>query len=137
VPPALSIVLPYEGPEDIRFALDLATLVALRERRSGVAPPLYQAGVRYRRDRACTGALRNVRGACEPFKSPTEVIRAGRVGDCDDLAPWRAADRILAGDSLARAFPVVSPGVGWHILVRCGDGSIEDPSRRLGMGLKG
>lgn len=129
--PALSIVFPYRGRKDINFGLDMATAAALRELRAFRIPPLYRSGVRYQRDH-CTIGARGIRGACEPFRSPLEVLRTKR-GDCDDLAAWRAAELIIRGDKRARARAVRSPGVGWHVVVRHGDGRIEDPSRRLGM----
>ena len=52
-----------------------------------------------------------------------------KVGDCDDLAPWLAAERIIGKggprDRKARAVAVSSPGIGWHVVVRRGDGRIE------------
>ena len=130
-PPVLSIAMPFEGKSDIDFALSLATVIALRQlRRYPNIPKLYTSGVRYARD-VCRAP--NVPGACERFLSPLDVLREGKLGDCDDLAPWRAAERILAGDTKARAISIRAPGVGYHAIVRRGDGSIEDPSKRLGM----
>lgn len=132
MPPALSIVMPFKGQADINFALDLATRIALRELRANPRIPLlYASGVRYERDPVCKIGM--PRGACEPFKSPREILRTRRA-DCDDLCPWRAAELIMAGQRKARARAIPSPGIGWHVVVVCGDGSIEDPSRKLGMG---
>jgi len=133
--PALSLVMPFDGVEDIDFALRLATAIALRElqRHPGI-PPLYKSGVRWRRDPACP--LRAPRGSCEPFRSPTEVLALG-YGDCDDLVPWRTAELLRAGWPKARGFARPSPGIGYHVLVDRGDGTTEDPSRKLGMGRKG
>ncbi len=132
--PALSLVMPFKGQGDINFALSLATAVALREMRKhrGRIPPLYSSGVRYRRD-VCKAP--GVDGACERFLSPLQLLKE-RFGDCDDLAPYLAAQRILEGDKKARAVAVPSPGIGYHVIVRRGDGRTEDPSRRLGMGRK-
>lgn len=129
--PVLSVVMPFEGQDDINFALQLATAIALRQlQRFRHIPKLYASGVRWRRDK-CLAA--NVPGACERFLSPLDILREGKVGDCDDLAPWRAAELILGGDRKARAIAIAAPGVGYHALVRRGDGTREDPSRRLGM----
>lgn len=139
--PVLSIVMPFRmgaaGKTDLQLALDVATLIAEHElRRSPQLPMLYDVGVRYARD-VCLAA--HVPGACERFLSPLQGLREVRSGqiaglDCDDLGPWRAAEcRVRLGDKKARAFPIRSPGIGWHILVRRGDGTIEDPSKRLGM----
>lgn len=133
--PALSLVMPFKGQRDINFALDLATVIAYRELKANPRlPKLYKSGVRYKRDR-CKGNMRSVDGACERFLSPTQLLKEGR-GDCDDLAPYLAAQRILEGDRKARARAIPSPGVGWHVVVIRGDGRKEDPSRRLGMGKK-
>jgi len=88
-------------------------------------PALYRAGVRYEREPE----------GQERWLSIPHVL-AQRWGDCEDLACWRAAELVLAGERTAR--PVFksrwSPrGHLYHILVERADGSIEDPSRKLGM----
>jgi len=139
--PVLSLVMPFEGRSDIDFALALATKIAIREIRKDIRkakrtgrrrkiPKLYDAPVRWQRD-ICRAP--NVDGACERFLSPTQLLKE-KVGDCDDMAPWRAAELILAGDKGARAKSILSPGVGYHVLVKHGDGTKEDPSRVMGMG---
>jgi len=134
--PVLSIVMPFKGKADIDFALQFATMVAVRELLANPSIPLlYRSGVRYQRD-VCKAS--RVPGACERFLSPLQVLREGKVGDCDDLAPWRAAEMILGRgqprpDRKARAIAIPSPGVGWHVLVRRGNGTLADPSKRLGM----
>ncbi len=138
--PALSLVFPFRGKSDVDYALELATQIAMRElRRNPKIPPLYEAGVRFARDK-CKAP--GVRGACEPFKSPLELMRLKgrkRVGDCDDLNPWRAAElRLGRGHDRvtglqAKAFARRAPGIGFHVLVVRANGDIEDPSRVLGM----
>lgn len=134
--PVLSLVLPFKGQRDINFALALATVIAEREIRESRKPgrrripSLYKSHVRYKRD-VCEAP--HVPGACERFLSPSQVLRAG-FGDCDDLAPWRAAELRVQGDTTAKAEAIPSPGVGWHVIVTRGDGRTEDPSRKLGMG---
>ena len=132
--PALAIVMPFSSGSDVNFALRLATATALRELRAHPSiPKLYKSGVRYQRDPKRGQAFCDAhRGACEPFLSPLEVLRRGK-GDCDDLAPWLAAERILEGDAGARAEAIDSPGVGYHVIVIRGDGRREDPSKVLGM----
>lgn len=101
----------------------LAALTAIDRYQIAVfnLPPLYDAGVRYIRE----GAQPR-----EEWRSAVEVIEHGG-GDCEDLATYRAAELQLAGED-ARAIAVRS-SLGWHIVVRRGDGTIEDPSARLGM----
>lgn len=128
---ALSLVLPFKGQGDIDFALSLATVIALRELRANPRiPKLYRSGVRWRRDK-CKAP--GVDGACERFLSPLQLLKE-RFGDCDDLGPWLAAERILEGNKRARAKSIRAPGIGYHVIVELGDGRIEDPSKRLGMG---
>lgn len=136
MPPVLSVVLPFRGKSDIDWALQFATANAVRELRDHPGIPLlYRSGVRWKRDQ-CNAP--GTPGACERFLSPLQVLREGKVGDCDDLGPWLAAERILGKggprDRRARAVAIPSPGVGWHVVVRRGDGRIEDPSKVLGMG---
>ena len=84
-------------------------------------PPLYSSGVRYREEPPGT----------EEFCAIPDVLRRG-WGDCDDLAPWRAAELRLCGEE-ATAEPVHMGDGLWHVVVRRADGSIEDPSALLGM----
>ena len=70
----------------------------------------------------------------EHFDHAKEVLKRG-WGDCDDLAPWQAASLRHSGeDPGARAIVTRSGPSRWHAVVRRGDGSIDDPSARAGMG---
>lgn len=106
---------------DALTALNLAYLRAHPE-----TPPLYRSGVRYKRE---------PRGEERWLTIP--LVRERGAGDCEDLSCWRAAELQAAGER-ARAVNTHKQGVGgaalYHIRVRRADGSIEDPSRRLGMG---
>lgn len=99
----------------------LAALVALNvtriERFS--LPPLYESGVRYRRERPDEW-------------STAEVVAQRGWGDCEDLAAWRAAELRLQGIA-ARATAYRAKGRMWHAVVLYPDGTIEDPSKALGM----
>jgi len=133
--PVLSVVMPFKGKADIDFALQLAQAIAIRELRANPQLPLlYRSGVRWVRD-TCNAP--GVAGACERFLSPLQVLREGKKGDCDDLGPWRAGELNLGRggprDRKARAVAIRSPGIGWHVVVRRGNGTIEDPSKILGM----
>ena len=87
---------------------------------------IYDAGVRY---------------AVEPdgfeLWDPIPLVLARGAGDCDDLAAARAAELRVAGETGARAdcYPSrVSNGRRtWHAIVVRADGTVEDPSARLGM----
>ena len=86
-------------------------------------PRLYESGVRYRPEPP----------GREQWQLPWETLKLGN-GDCEDLAAWRAAelwfyDRDMAARAILRDW-----GSGtMHCLVMHGDGTIEDPSKALGM----
>lgn len=118
-PPALT-------PETLQILLDALFKLDLAYLRSNPSTPLlYQAGVRYQRE---------PRGR-ERWASVPIVRRLG-FGDCEDLGCWRAAELNLRGEP-ARPFSthkiLPSGGVLYHIRVQRGNGTIEDPSRILGM----
>lgn len=86
----------------------------------GSIPPLYRSGVRYRRERGR-----------EEWRDAPEVARSG-YGDCEDLAAYRVGELLAAGEAARAHVYRAAPGL-WHVVVKRGDGSIEDPSRKLGM----
>ena len=122
-------------------------------------PPLYRAGIVYAQQRGCAGTRDENGMATKVCLAPSPVddedsvsfreqwrsaytaySEDPREGDCKVLACWRAAELQLAGEH-AIAFPRIKRqtiGRRWrniaHILVRRGNGAIEDPSRLLGMG---
>lgn len=126
MPQLLAIQIPWRGQVDLVPAL--AALVGLNRvfiPMYGV-PPLYSTHVRYQREgKKKSGAY------YERWLVAPEVLRHGH-GDCEDLASWLAAEYQLKGDRGAMAIPIPS-GIGWHIVCKRGDGTIEDPSRKLGM----
>jgi hypothetical protein len=87
---------------------------------------LYSSGVVYRPEPV----------GRENWQDIPSVIRQG-YGDCEDLACWRAAELVETEGVAAR--PIYrwrrERGIAiYHIIVRLPDGSIDDPSRRLGIG---
>ena len=124
------IRMPYSDAKSLSIALDCSTAWSMRQMQSvPPVPPLYQAGVVYRREPSCraeSGALR----ICEEFLTARCVVDR-RAGDCDDLGGYRAAELQLSGEN-ARAIARPS-AAGWHVVVRRADGRIEDPSALLGM----
>jgi hypothetical protein len=93
-------------------------------------PPLYQAGVVYRRDDTWL---------------PISMLYLQKYGDCKSLAAARIAELHKAGIEARPVFRFVPRPDGWtdyHILVQVVPGStpyaskdgFEDPSRILGMG---
>jgi hypothetical protein len=89
-------------------------------------PPLYTTGVRYEEEPP----------GQEDWQDVRTTLKKG-VGDCEDLACWRAAElRVRDGVDawptyLWRARP--RGGMLYHIQTEYPDGRVEDPSRRLGM----
>jgi hypothetical protein len=88
-------------------------------------PDLYDSGVIYKPEEGT-----------EVWRTIPYVIAAG-WGDCEDLGAWRAAElRVRYG---VKAVPHIRvrklPSGSWraHVVVRWPDGSIEDPSAKLGM----
>jgi hypothetical protein len=105
-------------------ALTMANRVLLRTHH---VPKIYEAGVRWQNEPAD--------GSPEEFASCFVVISRG-WGDCDDLAPWRCAELREAGENARIRITWRKKRSGmrvYHVLVRRGDGSIEDPSALLGM----
>lgn len=117
------IVAPAHGPAALRRLLRSLYELDRDALRSGRFPGLYSSGVRYRRE---------PRETREEWLTIPSVLSSG-YGDCEDLACWRAAELCVSGeDPWAR--PMLRPSAsGWHVVVLRGDGSVEDPSRVLGM----
>jgi hypothetical protein len=126
----------------MQILLDALTKIHLDHlRHYPKTPSLYESGVVYEREPP----------GREDWQDIFTTLRRGG-GDCEDLATWRAADLITRGVP-ARAFgrprPMMIPrpcsegaiacegkpevGTLWHILVRLPNGTIEDPSKKLGM----
>jgi hypothetical protein len=100
-------------------------------------PALYASGVRYENEPSWTFEGEPV----EEFALIPIVIARG-WGDCDDLAPWRVAELRLRQKENAKIRiqwqrPTRPDGTKgrkyFHIVVRRADGSVEDPSAKLGM----
>src|SRR6267142_3405607 len=69
------------------------------------------------------------------FFDHAQKIIGRKWGDCDDLAPYHAASLRHSGeDPNAVAIAKRSGPNRWHAVVQRSDGSIDDPSRRAGMG---
>ena len=113
--------VPLHGRADIESALAAHVDACVRDLRRFPQRQLYAAGVRYDRQ-----------DPEERWQLPSETAARG-AGDCEDLASWRCAERRLAGESCRVKVVRTGPTV-LHAIVENSDGSIEDPSRRLGMG---
>lgn len=122
---ALSPKLDADGIEEIEALLEGLVRLNLSQLRRGKAPPIYSSRVRYKREAP----------GREDWQSAAKANRAGN-GDCEDLAAWCAASYRLVGVNARAIVKQVGPGLK-HCLVQLPDGTIEDPSKRLGMKGKG
>lgn len=114
------------SPVDVKalniFVRALAAYDTLWLQRNPGTPALYESGVRYKSQPA----------GFERF-APIPLILAAGSGDCDQLAPWRAAElRVRHG---IKALPEVRQFGDrlFHVYVRLPNGKAEDPSAHLGM----
>ena len=73
----------------------------------------------------------------EFFDNAQTIIQRG-WGDCDDLAPWKAASLRATGEDPGAIAKVVKSGPSmYHAIVERSDGAIDDPSVECGMKPKG
>ena len=82
------------------------------------APPLYQSGIVYRRERGS-----------ENWQAIPEALESGRV-DCDDAAAYRAGELLAKGER-ARVIIYRTGKRAYHAVVKRADGRLEDPSKIL------
>lgn len=85
-------------------------------------PALYRSGVFY---------------YAEPSEGLVFIDIPGLIergyGLCTQLSAWRIAELRMSGESKAAVHFEWLNARQWHCMVRRGDGSLEDPSARLGM----
>lgn len=88
-------------------------------------PGIYKAGVRYRQE-----------SNAEAWLDIPHIMELG-WGDCEDLAAWRTAELRMQGvkaKCYLQWFHQPEQGFTlYHVQVKLPDGSIEDPSKKLGM----
>lgn len=120
----VKVIVPVRGLRGLRLCLALLTTANVQALKTGKFPRLYASGVRYRRERP---------EERESWRTIPVVLAEGH-GDCEDLASWRAAElRVSGEDPQARPFIYRTRSGSYHVVVRRGDGEVEDPSRLLGM----
>jgi hypothetical protein len=102
-------------------------------------PSLYASGVVYQAEHIDPPTCEAAERACFFTDDWLDLVRAIQRGsaDCEDLVCWRVAE-LREREHEAGAAPLVrhyeAGGTSYfHFLVRRADGSIEDPSRALGM----
>lgn len=109
------------GRSEVEAAAEGLVRVNLDQMRRRVFPPLYSSGIRYKVEKG------------EEWK-PAAALYASKVGDCEDLSAYRAAElRFTGEDPRAKVMVYRSAPRTFHAVVERGDGSIEDPSLALGM----
>ncbi len=113
--------LTLDGIPEIDAAVEGLVGVNVAQMRRERFPPLYRSGIRYQRE------------ATERWL-PASKLRRTLRGDCEDLAAYRAAELRVSGTDPYASVRVYPSRAGvLHAVVRRGDGSVEDPSRLLGM----
>lgn len=111
------------SPRYVAHALEGLARVAAEQIAENELPPLYRSGVRYERE---------PRGS-EEWLTPLQMLERG-VADCEDLAAYRVGELRASGADPGAVVTIVRTGPRTlHAVVRRSDGSIEDPSRVLGM----
>lgn len=115
----MNVAIPARAaPEVLRRLLVGLVLESTRQMAARGLPALYRSGIVYRRE---------PRGV-EVWQTAAVTAERG-IGDCEDLAIYRAAELQRAGIA---AWPVVvrtRTRGQLHAVVRWPDGTIEDPSR--------
>jgi hypothetical protein len=104
----------------------LSELQLRKVARAGSFPTLYGSGVHYERE---------PRGR-EWWQTAADNFAVGS-GDCEDLANHRAAELVVYEGEPARAVTLRTGHHSFHAVVLRDDGTIEDPSAKLGMYRRG
>lgn len=110
---------PSDDPELIEALLEGVTVANHILLSRTAYPPLYRSGVRYKRE------------TLERWYLIPQILKRGG-DDCEGLSGWRAAELRLLGIP-ARVTVVKGSRARWHAVVLLPDGSLEDPSAKLGM----
>jgi hypothetical protein len=123
----IQVTIPGEPNEEtLGIALEAATRLAQHDLAMGEIPPIEDAiksGIAWQEEPPGE----------ESFDKPSTVLERG-WGDCDDLAPWLAAEmRETDFDPGASAIAIPSGHNTWHAIVRGSDGNTYDPSVWAGM----
>lgn len=117
----ITINLDAVNRKDLQFFLNRLVVINRYLIKTRILPPLYKSGIVYAREAV---------GQSEHWQTADQLLKS-RVGDCEDIAAYRCAELLEAGE-LAR-IRLTLKGRTWHVQVRREDGRIEDPSRILGM----
>lgn len=111
----------------VRALSDVAIAVNRQHLRRFKTPALYDANVRWKNE---------PQGLPDEITDIPSIIARGH-GDCWHLCCWRVAELLEAGEAatirvIGRTIPQKKTRL-FHVQVRRADGTVEDPSRVLGM----
>jgi hypothetical protein len=124
----LAVPEEHASPDVVDAALEAVTRTDEQLLASGKVPPFSpDTGVRWRPEPM----------GDEHFDNASIVLGRG-WGDCDDLAPWRAASLRHSGEDPGAFARVIPSGPStYHAVVQRSDGSLDDPSVAAGMKVSG
>lgn len=125
----IAILTTATGKRDLIRALEIQVLWNVHLMRTRSLPPLYKSGIRYVREDSPRDPHPNM-PRIERWQM-ADVLADTKRGDCEDLAMYRVAELRVRGER-AR-IRLTHSGKMWHVTLFRGDGSVEDPSARLGM----
>lgn len=123
----ITFLVVSETRDDLLFLLNRLIEMNMYLYKTRNLPDLYQAGVRYRREKTPPGRPAIERWQC------VDVLYQNGWGDCEDLACARIAYLRVRGERARVRLTKRKPGHTWHVTVRRADGTNEDPSALLGM----
>lgn len=116
---------PLRSNREIELAVEFLARLSLEQMQANKFPELYAGRVRYQQEPA----------GVEIWQPAIDLFGLG-LGDCEDLAAARLAEYWQKGVKARADVLTVNPWLR-HIRVRLPDGTIEDPSAKLGMKGKG
>ena len=120
----LSLVVRANNERDLEAALWGLLHINVRLMSVGRWPSVYDIGTHYQREPS----------GREKWVTAGYMRANPREGfDCEDLASYQCAYLKTTGIDRDAKVGLKRSSVGWHVIVIRGDGTIEDPSRTLGM----
>lgn len=121
----VNATIPLRSNRELELAIEALARISLLQMRSRKLPGIYSGAVRYQREPS----------GVEFWQPALDTVRRG-VGDCEDLAAFLLATYWDKGVFARADVKTVNPWLR-HVRVRLPNGTIEDPSAKLGMNGKG
>jgi hypothetical protein len=113
---------------DLKFYLNWFAKLQQYLIRTRRLPPLYKSGIVYARETTAGGIPGHPK--TENWQTYPAMLKSG-VADCEDLSSVLVGQLREAGEPAN--IRLTKKRNVWHVTVRRADGSVEDPSRKLGM----